>query len=582
MKESPGSSDVPLETSIPEGLVPLESILRTHELHRRPSRPPEHERENQALAALSRALADSPRTILQTLADKVLEVLNADSAGLSLLTNDQKRFYWAAIAGEWRQHIGGGTPRNFGPCGDVLDRNVPMLFSHWELRYPYLGPATPLAEEGLLVPFHVGGRAVGTIWAIAHTDRRKFDLEDLRALESLGRFAATAHRIVTSLDDLRTEVAEREKAQAALKQLTDGLEEQVRLRTEELEKSHDEVKALRDRLYKENVALRDEVDQACMFEEIVGASDPLRTVLTVVARVAPTDATVLIMGETGTGKELVARAIHKNSRRAPRAFVSVNCAAIPPSLVASELFGHEKGAFTGASQRSIGRFESADGGTIFLDEVGDLPAETQIALLRVLQEREIERVGSSQPMSVDVRVLAATNRDLRAAVATGRFREDLYYRLNVFPIRVPTLRERADDIPLLVEYLVGRYARRAGKPIRHVSPETLALFQAYAWPGNVRELQNVVERAVILCDDDEFVVDDSWLMGDSSQPTGVPPPLATAAAKVERELIERALTESHGRVGGRSGAAMKLRIPRQTLESKIAALGIDKHRFKVK
>jgi transcriptional regulator with GAF, ATPase, and Fis domain len=573
--------DVPLE-SFPEGLAPLESVLRTEELRRRPSRAPEHEKEIRALAALSSALAASPRTILQTLADKVLEVLNADSAGLSLLTKDEKRFYWAAIAGAWQPHIGGGTPRNFGPCGDVLDRNVPMLFTHWELRYPYLAPAVPLAEEGLLVPFHVGGRAVGTIWAIAHTERRKFDLEDLRVLESLGRFAATAWQTVTFIGDLRVEVEERRKAEAALQDLTNGLEEQVRLRTEELEKRNDEVKALRDQLYRENVALRDEIDKTSMFEEIVGASTPLRAVLAVVARVAPTEATVLITGETGTGKELVARAIHKSSPRSSRAFVSVNCAAIPPSLVASELFGHEKGAFTGASERSVGRFESAEGGTIFLDEVGDLPMETQIALLRVLQERTIERVGSSTPMSVDVRVLAATHRDLKAAVAAGAFRSDLFYRLNVFPIRVPPLRERLDDIPLLVEYLVARYARKARKRITRVSKDTLARFQAYAWPGNVRELQNVIERAVILCDGGAFAVDESWLMGESSPPTGVAAPLAAAAASLEREMIERALSECRGRVGGSSGAAMKLGVPRQTLESKIAALGINKHRFMLK
>ena len=582
MKESTRSgSDPAVEASIPEGLVPLESVLRTEELRRRPSRAPEHEMENRALFALSSALADSPHTILQTLADKILEVLNADSAGLSLLTKDEKRFYWAAIAGAWQPHVGGGTPRNFGPCGDVLDRNAPMLFSHWERRYPYLCPAIPLAEEGLLVPFHVGGRAVGTIWAIAHSKRRRFDSEDLRLLESLGRFAEAAYQTVASIDDLTIEAAEREKAQAALQQITDGLEEQVRLRTEELEKRNDEVKALRDQLYKENIALRDEVEKASMFEEIVGASDSLGRVLAIVARVAPTDATVLIMGETGTGKELVARAIHKSSRRSSRAFVSVNCAAIPASLVASELFGHEKGSFTGATHRSVGRFESADGGTIFLDEIGDLPIETQVALLRVLEEREIERVGSSRPMSVDVRVLAATHRNLKDAVAAGTFRQDLFYRLNGFPIRVPSLRERVGDIPLLVEYLVERYGKRAGKKIRHISKDTLALFQAYDWPGNVRELKNVVERAVILCDSEPFVVDESWLMGESSQPSGAAAPLTAAAANLERDMIERALAESHGRVGGRSGAAAKLGVPRQTLESKIAALRISKHRFKL-
>jgi transcriptional regulator with GAF, ATPase, and Fis domain len=325
----------------------LESVLRTEELRRRPWRPPEYEKENAALLALSSALADSPHTILQTLAEKVLEVLRADSAGLSLLTKDERRFFWAAIAGAWHPHIGGGTPRDFGPCGDVLDRNLPMLFSHWERRYSYLVPATPLAEEGLLAPFFVNGKAVGTIWAIAHTNQRKFDAEDLRLLESLGRFASAGYQAVASIDDLKFQVAEREKAEAALHELTNGLELQVRARTEALERRHEEVKKLRDQLYKENVALREAIDKASMFEEIVGASNLLRGVLATVARVAPTDSTVLITGETGTGKELIARAIHKRSPRSARAFISVNCAAIPRELIASELFGHEKGAFTG-------------------------------------------------------------------------------------------------------------------------------------------------------------------------------------------------------------------------------------------
>src|SRR5258706_868036 len=266
-----------------------------------------------------------------------------------------------------------------------------------------------------------------------------------------------------------------------------------------------------ERLRNENVALREEIDHSSMFEEIVGCSDPMRKVLTQVAKVAPSDSTVLILGETGTGKELIARALHRRSSRANKPFVRVNCAAIPPSLVASELFGHEEGPFTGALQRRLGRFESAGGGTILLDEIGELPAETQIALLRVLQEREFERVGGSQMISVDVRVLAATNRDLSAAVAEGTFRRDLFYRLNVFPIQLPALRERVDDIQLLVEYLIDRYARKAGKKIRTISKDTLDLFQAYDWPGNIRELQNVIERAVIVCDGETFSVDETWL-----------------------------------------------------------------------
>jgi formate hydrogenlyase transcriptional activator len=339
-------------------------------------------------------------------------------------------------------------------------------------------------------------------------------------------------------------------------------------------------KQAEERVQKENLALREEIDHSSMFEEIVGSSQALRNVLAQVAKVAPVDSTVLILGETGTGKELVARAIHKRSKRSSRAFIRVNCAAIPSSLIASELFGHEKGAFTGALQRRLGRFELADGGTIFLDEMGELPAETQIALLRVLQEREIERVGGSQPISVDVRVLAATNRDLNAAVATGAFRQDLFYRLNVFPIQTPPLRERVDDISLLVEYFIERYGKKAGKKFRNVNKKTLELFQAYDWPGNIRELQNVIERAVILCEGDTFSVDESWLRREpiASFPSTVP--FVATLAEREREIIEAALTESEGRISGRSGAAAKLGIPRQTLESKIKALGIEKHRFR--
>jgi len=328
----------------------------------------------------------------------------------------------------------------------------------------------------------------------------------------------------------------------------------------------------------------EETDQTSVFEEIVGSSSAIRSMLRQVAKVAPTDATVLILGESGTGKELVARAIHRRSRRSSRTFVRVNCAGIPPSLVASELFGHEKGSFTGALQRRLGRFEAANGGTILLDEIGDLPPETQVALLRVLQEREFERVGSSAPISVDVRVLAATNRDLRAAVVAGTFRQDLFYRLNVFPIDVPPLRDRVGDIPLLVEYLVERYTKRAGKRIETIKKGTLELFEAYAWPGNIRELENVVQRAVVLCDHGMFSVDDTWLkQAMPPKPSRVPVRLrglGRLSAEEEKEMIEVALAESRGRVSGPSGAAIKLGIPRQTLEWKIAWLGINKHRFK--
>jgi formate hydrogenlyase transcriptional activator len=342
----------------------------------------------------------------------------------------------------------------------------------------------------------------------------------------------------------------------------------------------DRVKA-EERTRNENQALREQIDRDSMFEDIVGSSEALRKVLRQVAKVASSDSTVLILGETGTGKELIARAIHKRSKRASRAFIGVNCAAIPPSLIASELFGCEKGAFTGATQRRLGRFESASGGTLFLDEVGDLPLDIQIALLRVLQEREIQRIGGNTVISVDVRVLAATHRDLDVLVAEGKFREDLLYRLNVVPVVVPSLRERADDLPLLVEYFITRFGKNAGKKFRAIDDKTLNLFRAYGWPGNVRELQNVIERAVILSEGDICAVDETWLKRPSSH-TAASPAFALSGVlhKREKEMIEAALAASNGRVSGATGAAAKLCIPTKTLDSKIKRLGINKYQFR--
>jgi len=341
-------------------------------------------------------------------------------------------------------------------------------------------------------------------------------------------------------------------------------------------------KRAEQKLRQENVALREEIDKASMFEEIVGTSKSLKAVLSRIAKVAPTDSTVLITGETGTGKELIARAVHKRSHRSASPFVSVNCAALPPTLVSSELFGHEKGAFTGATERRLGRFEMADGGTIFLDEVGELLPDTQAALLRVLQEREFERLGGGQPIHTDVRVIAATNRDLNAAVANGTFRKDLLYRLNVFPIEMPPLRERKDDILMLVEYFVQRYANRAGRNIRSIDQKTLDLLQSYDWPGNIRELQNIIERSIILSSTDVFSVDELWLSKRTSpQASRVEPsPALNVEPRSEREIIEAALAETRGRVSGPSGAAAKLRIPPSTLETRIKALKINKQQFK--
>jgi transcriptional regulator with GAF, ATPase, and Fis domain len=332
----------------------------------------------------------------------------------------------------------------------------------------------------------------------------------------------------------------------------------------------------------DNLAPREKVDKASMLEEIVGTSSGLRSTLSLVSKVAPTNSTVLVTGETGTGKELVARAIHQQSARASRAFISVNCAAFAPALISSELFGHEKGAFTGATHRHLGRFELADGGTIFLDEVGELAPHTQVALLRVLQEREFERVGGTQSIKLDVRVIAATNRDLNAAVSNGSFRSDLFYRLHVFPIDIPSLRERTEDIPLLVEYFIDRYARKAGKHFKKIEKRTLQVFHSYHWPGNIRELQNVIERSVILCEADIFSIDESWL------PLSLPATESTHHIELprrlearEKNMIEEALKSSCGLVFGPTGAAARLGIPRSTLESRIKSLKIDKNRFKV-
>jgi PAS domain S-box-containing protein len=338
-------------------------------------------------------------------------------------------------------------------------------------------------------------------------------------------------------------------------------------------------KQAEERMRDENLALREQIDQAFMFEEIVGSSATLQSVLSRAVKVAPTDSTVLITGETGTGKELIARAIHKSSQRSGQAFISVNCASIPSSLIASELFGHEKGAFTGAVQRRQGRFELAHSGTIFLDEIGELPAETQIALLRVLQEREFERVGGNRVIPTDVRVIAATNRDLTVAIASGTFRADLFYRLNVFPIELPPLRERKEDIPILVEYFVKRYADKTGKQIGKIDKNTLELCQSYPWPGNIRELQNIVERSMILTSGDTFRIEDAWLTGQQPARQDLPGLLPDALQSHEREIIESALAESKGKVAGASGAAARLGIPPSTLESKIKQLKINKRKF---
>lgn len=402
-------------------------------------------------------------------------------------------------------------------------------------------------QSGCFLPLLRDGRALGVLQLISR------------------REAAFAQQDLEFLDQVANQIA---------------LTVKSALDYEEIAETNTQLAEAEERSRNENLALREQIERDSMFEDIVGSSAALRKVLSQVGKVAPSDSTVLILGETGTGKELIARAIHKRSARAKRAFIAVNCAAIPPSLIASELFGHEKGAFTGATQRRLGRFEAANGGTIFLDEVGDVPPEIQVALLRVLQEREIERVGSDKPIPVELRVVAATHRDLDKLVAEGKFRQDLLYRLNVVPITVPSLRERTEDIPLLVEYFVDRFAKKSGKKFRTIDRRTLRALQEYNWPGNIRELQNVVERAVILSDGDVFSVDDIWMKREQPKAPSPTRTMTGALLKQEKEMIEAALAESRGQISGPTGAAVRLSVPRATLEAKIRRLGIDKYSFK--
>ena len=450
------------------------------------------------------------------------------------------------------------------------DGNFDFFNQRW---LEYVGvPMEAMLGSGwisLIHPEDVAGIVAHWRAGLASGEIREYEARVRRAD---GVYRTMLHRTIPLLD----------KAGRIVKWYGSSFDIEDRKRAEDnLKSALEEVHKLRDQLHKENIALRDEIDKASMFEEIVGNSPALQVVLSRVSKVAPTDSTVLITGETGTGKELIARAIHKRSQRASRAFVSVNCAATPRDLIASELFGHEKGAFTGAMQQRLGRFEMAAGGTIFLDEVGELPIETQIALLRVLQEREFERVGGTRSIQTDVRVIAATNRDLRAAISAGIFRSDLFYRLNVFPIDIPPLRERQEDISVLIAYFIDRYARKAGRKITGISKQSLDLLRSYSWPGNIRELQNLIERSVILCESESLSIDESWLsLQHPGREAANQLELSQRLEAEEREAIEAALHECHGRVSGPLGAAVKLGMPRSTLESKIRSLKIAKNRFR--
>jgi formate hydrogenlyase transcriptional activator len=342
-----------------------------------------------------------------------------------------------------------------------------------------------------------------------------------------------------------------------------------------------EIARLRDQLAEENFALRDQLNRITKFEEIVGDSLPLRRVLEAIEQVATTDATVLIHGETGTGKELIARAIHQRSHRAKAPLIKFNCAAIPETLLASELFGHERGAFTGAIERRKGRFEQAHGGTLFLDEIGELPQELQVLLLRVLQEREFERLGGSDSIRIDVRIIAATNCDLAEAVRAGRFRSDLYYRLNVFPLRLPPLRERPEDISLLVAHFAAKHGERFGRPISRIDRGSLKLLESHQWHGNVRELENIIERAIILSRNGTLHIERDGL-GNANLGRHLEGNINEKLKAQERETIEAALALSGGRISGKNGAARALGLPPSTLELRIQRLGINKFQYRRK
>jgi transcriptional regulator with GAF, ATPase, and Fis domain len=401
----------------------------------------------------------------------------------------------------------------------------------------------------LCVPIRSRGEVIGTL-DITSFHKNAFDEDELKLLEIVSR------QIETAVNNAR-QAAELRESQLSL------------------QKALAEVEELKNRLQIENVYLREEINTENNFEEIVGRSDEIRRVLRSVEQVARTGTTVLIHGETGTGKELVARAIHNLSDRKHRTLVKVNCGAISAGLVESELFGHEKGAFTGALQKRLGRFELADGGTIFLDEVGELPADVQVKLLRVLQEGEFERVGSSETIKVDVRVIAATNRDLEEAVRDKSFRSDLFYRLNIFPIYVPPLRGRKSDVPLLANFFLTKFSKKLGRDFTGFSKGTIDRLLDYSWPGNIRELQNIVERAVVISTPPEIDIDDSVLGGSN-----VSPEYSAEENKsledVERSHIVSVLEESGWVIDGKKGAAAVLDINPNTLRSRMKKLGIKK------
>jgi formate hydrogenlyase transcriptional activator len=481
------------------------------------------------------------RQLFQVIASSLRRVLHHEYTSLALLDVKTNKLRVRALdfsGGQGLIHEEMSVPLEKSPAGLAIAARLPQRYTRADLEQFDTDITRRLVAEGMrleyCIPLITRQRVLGTL-NVASLRDSTFPQEDLDLLTQVGAQVAIA-------------------VENAL--------------------AFQEIAELKNKLTEEKLYLEDEIRTEHNFEEIVGESPVLKVLLSQLQTVAPTDSTVLIMGETGTGKELIARALHNLSARHDRTFVKINCAAIPTGLLESELFGHEKGAFTGAIAQKLGRFELADKGTLFLDEVADIPPELQPKLLRVLQEQEFERLGSTRTRRVDVRLVAATNRDLARMVENGAFRSDLFYRLNVFPLSVPPLRERPEDIATLVRYFAQRYSRRMNRHIETVSTETIAALERYHWPGNIRELENLIERAVILSPSPVLHIPLSEL---KSNPDGQTTGLATLA-EAEKDHILRALEESEWVLGGPKGAAAMLGMKRTTLQSRMQKLGISRPR----
>jgi PAS domain S-box len=505
----------------------------------------------------------TPGALLHAVTENLRRVVPFERAGLSLYVAESETFRLLAMESELQSNsyrVGHESKRDEGLNTWVFDHQQPVLRRDLEKEQQYPNDRRDLADgiySHSVVPLIIRGKSIGTLYVGSRT-RNQYSEHDLEFLQEV------ANQVALAVENMQ---------------------------------SYQEIAALKARLEKENVYLQEEIRTEHNFEEIVGNSPALLVVLRKVEQVAPTDSTVLIYGETGTGKELIARAIHDRSARKDRPLVKVNCSAISAGLVESELFGHVKGAFTGALDRRSGRFELADGGTIFLDEVGELPLETQVKLLRVLQEREFEPVGSSQPVHVNVRVIAATNRNLEESIKTGSFRDDLFYRLNVFPVELPPLRERRSDISKLATFFVFHYSKKLGKNIEGISQDTMDRISGYSWPGNVRELQNIIERAVILCQQPilELKSDLAPISARGVLPqapeglseaevapysTSAPPALSTLK-EMERGHIMAVLKQTGGVVEGPNGAAKILNLHPNTLRHRMSKLGIKRSTHRI-